>query len=151
MPPHVDEQGAPTTRPVPNAHHVAQAEKIEQERQAINYVMARDSVDYPTAKATVASEGAEKLLAEREGDDLRAHEKSMAKHALEMRLKIPGETSKFLLELNDRMAALEGRPADAIESDRAAAEKALADQLAADRTERMTKATPKLVTPSTAE
>jgi hypothetical protein len=100
-------------RPEPHPLHVADAEKKEQERQAINYVMARDNVDYPTAAKTVKSSGAESLLKEREGNDKEAHAKSIAAAALANRLKIPGELSKFLLELNDRVAALEGPKASA--------------------------------------
>lgn len=107
MSPLVDEKGAPVTRLVPNPDHVAHADKIEAERQAINYVMARDGVTYPEAQKVVKAEGAEKLLAAREGNDKAAHEKAMAAAALANRLKVPGETSKFLLELNDRVAALE--------------------------------------------
>jgi hypothetical protein len=99
-------------RPEPHPLHVADAEKKEQERQAINYVMARDNVDYPTAAKTVKSSGAESLLKQREGNDKEAHARSVASAALLNRLKIPGETSKFLLELNDRVAALEGPKAE---------------------------------------
>jgi hypothetical protein len=106
-------------RPEPHPLHVAHAEKQEQERQAINYVMTRDNVDYPTAAKTVKSIGAESLLKQREGTDTKAHERSVAAAALANRLKIPGETSKFLLELNDRVAALEA--ASAPKSDEPAA------------------------------
>jgi predicted kinase len=102
-----DDKAIPGGRPLPNALHVDDANKKDEERQAINYVMARDQVPYPEAKKRVAAQGAAKLLAQREGSDKDAHAKNVAAHALETRLKIPGETSKFLLELNDRVSALE--------------------------------------------
>jgi hypothetical protein len=96
-----------TDRPEPNALHVASGEAKEKERQAINYVMARDNISYPDAKKIVLRDGAEKLLSAREGTDKEAHARNVESLALANRLKIPGENAKFLLELNDRVAALE--------------------------------------------
>ncbi len=107
-------------RPEPHPLHVEHAEKQEQERQAINYVMSRDNVDYPTAKKTVASSGAASLLKQREGSDTKAHEKNVAAQALRQKLThTPKEVVEFLLALNDRVSALEG--ASAPKSDEPAA------------------------------